>query len=115
MSDCSHSREDVFEIRNKDLLGRIGRLHTKSGTVETPCLLPVVHPTNQIVAPKEMKAMGFEAIMTNAYLTWKAFGSGMNKTIHELLDYQGIVVTDSGAYQILTYGDIEATQAESIA
>jgi len=107
-------RDDVFEVTDKDVLGRVGKLHTKSGTIETPCLLPVIHPTNQIVTPREMWEMGFKAVMTNAYLARKAFGPNVNKSIHELLNFQGVVATDSGAYQILTYGEIEANQTEII-
>lgn len=33
-----------FEVREKDLLARIGRLKTKSGAVETPLFFPVVNP-----------------------------------------------------------------------
>ena len=106
--------KDAFEIKSKDLLGRVGRLRTKSGSIETPCLFPVVHPTNQIVAPKEIREMGYEAVMTNAYLTRRAFGPDVKKGIHEILGFEGPVATDSGAYQILTYGDIEANQAEMI-
>jgi len=39
-----------FEVKDRDLLGRIGRLRTKSGTVETPLLFPVVNPSLQIIA-----------------------------------------------------------------
>lgn len=107
-------RDDIFEVTNKDMLGRIGRLHTKSGTIETPALLPVVHPTDQIVSPREIGSMGFQAIMTNAYLTRRAFGRDVSKKIHDLLDFPGIVATDSGAYQILTYGKVDISQTEVI-
>jgi len=36
-----------FEVRDRDLLARIGRLKTKSGTVETPVFLPVINPAKQ--------------------------------------------------------------------
>ena len=104
----------VFEVAEKDMLGRIGKLHTKSGVIETPCLFPVVHPSSQSVTPREMWEMGFRAVMTNAYLTRKALGPETDKSIHELLNFPGVVATDSGAYQILTYGEIEVTQAEII-
>jgi 7-cyano-7-deazaguanine tRNA-ribosyltransferase len=34
--------------------------------------------------------------------------------IHRLLDFDGVVMTDSGAYQILVYGDVETTNKEII-
>ncbi|WP_455368239.1 tRNA guanosine(15) transglycosylase TgtA [[Eubacterium] cellulosolvens] len=107
-------KDHVFEVREKDLLGRIGKLHTKNGILDTPYLFPVVHPVHHIVLPEEILDIGFQAIMTNAFLARKAFGSNPEKKIHELLDFNGIVATDSGAYQILIYGGIETTQTEII-
>jgi len=99
----------AFEARDKDLLGRIGRLETKSGSVETPVLLPVINPRIQPVKPSDMKELfGCEALITNAYLVREGFGqSATEKEIHRLLDYDGVVMTDSGAYQILLYGDVQ--------
>lgn len=58
-----------FEIREKDLLARIGKLKTKSRTVETPLLFPVINPSIQPVSPRRMKeTFGFEAVITNAYI-----------------------------------------------
>ncbi len=51
-----------FEVKDKDLLARIGRLKTKSGTVETPLLFPVINPNIQLVSPRKLKeTFGFEA------------------------------------------------------
>jgi len=44
-----------FEIRDRDLLARIGRLETKSGVIETPLLLPVINPTVQPILPKQYR------------------------------------------------------------
>jgi 7-cyano-7-deazaguanine tRNA-ribosyltransferase len=106
-----------FEVLEKDLLGRIGKLQTKRGVVETPLLLPVVNPMLQVVSPKELgEAFGCKAVITNAYLLRKNFGSAVVKRgVHDFLGFDHAVVTDSGAYQILVYGDIEATQSEIVA
>lgn len=103
-----------FEILDRDLMGRIGRLETKSGTIETPLLLPVVNPAIQMVPPKEMwERLGCRALMTNAYLVRNNFADEVvEKGVHAFLDFPGIVATDSGAYQILVYKEIEATAGE---
>lgn len=105
-----------FEILSRDLLGRIGKLKTKRGIIETPLFLPVINPTIQLISPKEMKKdIGFQAIITNAYLLKKNFGEKVKaKGIHDFLNFDGTVVTDSGAYQNLVYGQIDTT-AEVIA
>jgi 7-cyano-7-deazaguanine tRNA-ribosyltransferase len=105
-----------FEIKDKDLLGRIGKLKTKSGTVETPLLFPVINPNIQLVPPKRLKdTFGFEAVITNAYILKKRFqNKPVEQGVHNFLGFDGAVMTDSGAYQILVYGEVEVSQAEIV-
>ncbi len=105
-----------FEVRERDLLARIGRLKTKSGGIETPLLLPVVNPAIQLIPPRFMREkLGCKALMTNAYIIKKHFGEeAIQKGIHKLLDFNGIIMTDSGAYQILVYGDVDVTHEEIV-
>lgn len=105
-----------FEVKHKDLLARIGRLETKSGTAETPLLLPVINPNVQTILPKDMaEEFGFEALITNAYILKKRFqNQKVEEDLHRFLDFNGTIMTDSGAYQILVYGDIEATPEEIV-
>ncbi len=105
-----------FEIQERDLCARIGRLKTKGGTIETPLLLPVVNPTVQSIPPKSMrKNFGCTALITNAYIIKKHFEKeAVQKGIHGFLNFDGVVMTDSGAYQILVYGDVQVTPKEII-
>lgn len=105
-----------FEVTHKDLLGRIGKLVTKSGTIETPYFFPVISPTTQLLSLEEISNdLKCKGIMTNAYLLKKKFGNlRSKKKVHDLLGFEGVIFTDSGAYQILTYGDIEAEPLEII-
>jgi 7-cyano-7-deazaguanine tRNA-ribosyltransferase len=105
-----------FEVKEKDLLGRIGKLKTKSGTVETPLLFPVINPSIQLVPPQRLKdEFGFEAVITNAYILWKRYQNRpAEEGLHKFLKYDGSVMTDSGAYQILVYGGVEVSQAEIV-
>jgi 7-cyano-7-deazaguanine tRNA-ribosyltransferase len=48
----------TFEILDKDAGGRIGKLKTPHGTVETPTVMPVINPNIQLISPKEMRALG---------------------------------------------------------
>ncbi len=106
----------TFEIKYKDLLARIGKLKTKSGAVETPLLFPVINPNIQLITPKRLKDdFGFQAVITNAYILKKRFkDKPIEQGLHKFLNFSGPVMTDSGAYQILVYGDIEISQTEII-
>ena len=106
----------TFEIKDKDLLGRIGKLKTKSGTLETPLLFPVINPSIQLVPPQKLKdTFGFDAVITNAYILKKRFeNKPTTEGLHKFLDFDGAIMTDSGAYQILVYGEVEVNQPEII-
>jgi 7-cyano-7-deazaguanine tRNA-ribosyltransferase len=105
-----------FEVLNRDLLGRIGRLETKSGIIETPVLLPVINPSVQPISPKKMQEeFKCQALITNAYILRKHFGNELLKTgVHNLLNFNGVIMTDSGAYQILAYGNVDVTPEEIV-
>lgn len=101
---------NIFELRHKDLLGRIGRLKTRHGIIETPTLLPVINPLNQIITTNDLYfKFKVKGIITNAYLLRKYFKEqAIIQGIHNLLNFKGVIMTDSGAYQILRYGSIDA-------
>ena len=97
-----------FEVRHTDLAARIGKLHTPHGILETPAFVPVVHPVKQTISPQFLKRLGFDIVITNAYTTLRHYGDEARKRgIHNIIDYDGIVMTDSGGYQVLEYGSIE--------
>ncbi len=102
----------MIEIIQKDLLGRIARFRTKNGVVNTPNFIPVVHPTRELIPPRKMfQDFDCQIIITNAYLLSKAQLEGK---IHDILDFPGSIMTDSGAYQLLVYGDIDITPDQII-
>ena len=105
-----------FEIKDTDLLARIGKLRTKSGTVETPLLFPVINPYTQLISPREIaENFGFQALIANAYILKKhAEKQPENDGLHKFLNFKGTIMTDSGAYQILVYGDVEVTPSEIV-
>ena len=104
-----------FELRDRDLLGRIGRLNTKGGAVETPAFMPVINPVSQVLPPKRMREeFGCEILITNSYIIKKHFGDLPDLNVHQLLDYDGVIMTDSGANQILVYGGVETSPDEII-
>ena len=98
------------------MLARLGRIKTKSGPIETPTLLPVVNPGIQLISPRTLKEeFKCSAIITNAYIIKRRFGAdAIAEGIHTLLDFDGPLMTDSGAYQTLVYGDAEVSSEEIV-
>ena len=103
----------AFEVKYSDLGGRIGKLNTAHGIIDTPAFIPVVHPVKQIIDINLLKKIGFRAVITNAYITLKHYGDDARKKgIHNIIDFDGIVMTDSGGYQVLEYGNIDVGPTE---
>ena len=107
----------MFEITAKDAMGRIGRLETPHGKVETPVLMPVINPNIEILSAKEIVRLGAEMIITNAYIIYRTLElreKAMKEGIHSLLGVNVPVMTDSGSYQLMVYGDVEVSNGEII-
>ncbi|MFB3766492.1 MAG: tRNA guanosine(15) transglycosylase TgtA [Methanotrichaceae archaeon] len=106
---------DGFEILHKDLAGRIGRLKTPHGVVETPALMPVINPHLQIIPAGELREMGASIIITNSYIinqdaTLKNLA--LEKGLNSLLGFDGPIMTDSGAFQLSVYGNVNVQPIE---
>ena len=102
----------MFEIKAKDNMGRVGVLKTKHGNVKTPALMPVIHPRKQAI---DVKKYGADIVITNAYLIYKDEDlkqKAIDEGLHELINFDGPVMTDSGSFQLSVYGDVEITNNE---
>jgi len=108
----------VFEVREYDARGRLGELSVpgRNATVETPVLLPVVNPHVQTVLPAQLGAeFGAEILITNSYVL---HGSddlrepALERGVHDLLGFEGAIMTDSGSFQLAEYGEIDVTTEE---
>lgn len=118
----------VFELRDRDGLGRLGRFTTPHGIVDTPALLPVINPNQVLIPPKEMRAkFGAQAVITNAYILRRSQpppgGAELHRTmreialahgVHHVLDYDGPIMTDSGAFQQHVYGDVAVSNEDIV-
>ncbi|MFC6824120.1 tRNA guanosine(15) transglycosylase TgtA [Halopelagius fulvigenes] len=106
---------DHFEIRDGDVAGRIGELTVpRAGvTVETPALLPVVNPNIVTVSPARLESeFDAEILITNSYIIKTndhLREEALEVGLHEMLDFDGAIMTDSGSFQLAEYGDIDVT------
>jgi 7-cyano-7-deazaguanine tRNA-ribosyltransferase len=104
-----------FEIKDRDLAARIGRLQTAHGVLETPTIFPVINPNKLVIEPAQMNKYGAQGIITNAYILWKDWSQEViDKGVHAFLNYDGPIMSDSGAFQLMEYGDISVTNKEII-
>ncbi len=108
----------MLELRERDGLSRICRLRTRSNTIDTPALLPVINPNLLLIEPGEMvEEFGIQALITNSYIIRKnddlrerALGQGL----HEMLGFDGTIMTDSGTFQSHIYGEVPLDPMEIV-
>src|SRR5512137_1035645 len=100
----------MFELKERDGLARICELTTKHGKVTTPVLLPVVNPNQITIPPKQMRdQLGVQMLITNSYIIRNSpelRAKAEDKGVHELLAFDGPIMTDSGTFQNHVYGDV---------
>ena len=107
----------TFEIIDKDIAARIGKIKCGKKTITTPALLPVINPHIPLVTPAEMQQMGIEALITNAYIISKSTEfreQALRDGLHTMLDFDGVIMTDSGSFQLSVYGEIEISNADTL-
>ncbi|MDY6818382.1 MAG: tRNA guanosine(15) transglycosylase TgtA [Halobacteriales archaeon] len=107
-----------FEITDQDAAGRIGELTVPRAdvTVETPALMPVINPHLRTVEPATLQSeFGAAILITNAYIFYGSDefrDAALEQGLHDLLEFDGAIMTDSGAFQLAEYGEIDVTTEE---
>ncbi len=107
----------MLEVKARDAFGRVAELEINGKKLITPYLFPVIDIKKQILSVDEIKKMGFNGIITNAYLIKKRDDireRALEKGIHRLLHFNGVVMTDSGSFQLSQYGRVEVTPEEIV-
>jgi 7-cyano-7-deazaguanine tRNA-ribosyltransferase len=107
----------TLEVLEKDIGGRVGRLKVGDRILRTPALLPVINPHIPLITPREMEQMGVEALITNAYIFSRSEQfrePALEIGLHKLLDFNGVIMTDSGAFQQSVYGEVEISNRETV-
>jgi len=108
---------EVFEVRDQDGAGRVGELTVPraDATVRTPALLPVVNPNLPTVDPSRLPEFGAQALITNSYIIHGNEGlreRALDEGLHEMLGFDGPIMTDSGSFQLAEYGEIDVDTPE---
>lgn len=85
---------------------RAGLMRTRRGWVETPIFMPVAtHATIRMMGSEEIETLGARILLANTYHlmlkpgveVFRHFGG-----IHEFMSWKGLVLTDSGGFQIFS-------------
>ncbi|MDR0434723.1 MAG: tRNA-guanine transglycosylase, partial [Gracilibacteraceae bacterium] len=98
---------------------RRGRLHTPRGPVETPCFMPVgTQAAVKTLTPAELRSVGAEIILANTYHLYLRPGAELIRRaggLHRFMHWDGVILTDSGGYQVFSLGALRRISEEGVA
>lgn len=87
---------------------RLGLIKTNNGVMRTPAFFPVAtKATVKSLTPEDIKKIGFEGVLANAYHLYLQPGHKIVKKLgglHKFMNWQGLIATDSGGFQVFSLG-----------
>jgi queuine tRNA-ribosyltransferase len=100
---------EVFDVVARDGAARAGVLRTAHGEVRTPAFMPVgTKGTVKGVDPDELRALGAQIVLGNAYhLHFRPGEDAVAELggLHSFMGWDGPILTDSGGFQVFSLRD----------
>jgi len=101
----------TYSISKWDGLAKLSQLKINENISNMPTLFPVVDPKQQKFDINILKSeFKFNQVITSSYLMSKRIGHtkwGDFPKVRDYINFDGNIMMDSGAYQVMLYGDIE--------
>jgi queuine tRNA-ribosyltransferase len=98
--------------------GRLGRLRTPHGDVDTPTFMPVgTNATVKALDPDDLHEVGARMILANTYHLYLRPGHERIARfggLHRFMGWDGAMLTDSGGFQVVSLGDLRSVDDEGV-
>ncbi|MDD2215733.1 MAG: tRNA guanosine(34) transglycosylase Tgt, partial [Eubacteriales bacterium] len=110
----------TYELLKKDLKtkARRGKIYTPHGIIETPVFMPVgTGGTVKAMRPEEVKELGAKIILSNTYHLYLRPGHEIVREgggLHQFMNWDGAILTDSGGFQVFSLGDLRKITEEGV-
>jgi queuine tRNA-ribosyltransferase len=107
-----------FRVTERHGAGRVGRLDTAHGIVDTPAFMPVgTAGAVKGVTPRDLQECGAQIVLSNVYHlllrpgpeTIRALGG-----LHRFMGWPGPLLTDSGGYQVFSLASLADVSDEGV-
>ena len=99
-----------FECLTQEGAARRGRLTFPRGVVETPAFMPVgTYGTVKGMLPRDIHEIGAQIILGNTFHLMLRPGTDVIEAhgdLHDFMQWQGPILTDSGGFQVFSLGDL---------
>ncbi len=97
---------------------RAGEFVTSHGKVDTPVFMPVgTHGAVKAVTPDEVRQCGAQIILANTYHLYLRPGLeviGSAGGLHQFMDWQHSLLTDSGGFQVFSLADLNEIDQDGV-
>ena len=107
-----------FTLNTTDGLARRGQLQFARGVIETPIFMPVgTYGTVKGLTPHELDDMGAQIILGNTFHLMLRPGMEVVKAhgdLHDFMDWQKPILTDSGGFQVFSLGALRKISEEGV-
>src|SRR3989338_6477894 len=108
----------MYKLISEDSGARLGKLKTSHGTIQTPFFMPIATKgTPKQVSPEELKNLGSEALIANAFILHLKPGLEVIKKfkgIHNFMKWNKVIFTDSGGFQILSKSFLHSADEKGV-
>lgn len=89
--------------------GRLGRIDTPHGPIDTPAFAPVgTQATVKALDPRDLEEVGAELILANTYHLYLRPGADVVAEmggLHHFMGWDGPILTDSGGFQVFSLAE----------
>ncbi len=107
-----------FTVHDTCGMARTGALEFRRGTVQTPVFMPVgTYGTVKGVTPEEVAADGAEILLGNTFHLMLRPGTEVIRKhggLHEFMNWQRPILTDSGGFQVFSLADMRKVSEEGV-
>ncbi|HVE49105.1 MAG TPA: tRNA guanosine(34) transglycosylase Tgt [Casimicrobiaceae bacterium] len=108
-----------FEVLATHGAARCASLTLAHGTVHTPMFMPVgTYGTVKAMAPNELRELGAQVILGNAFHLWLRPGAEViaaHGGLHRFMGWNGPILTDSGGFQVFSLGALRKVEEKGVA
>ncbi|WWP02746.1 MAG: tRNA guanosine(34) transglycosylase Tgt [Candidatus Dasytiphilus stammeri] len=107
-----------FKIDSTDGYARSGRITLNRGIIDTPVFMPVgTYGTVKSLTNEEIIQTGTQIILANTFHLWLRPGLETIKRhgdLHDFMQWQGPILTDSGGFQVFSLAKIRRVTEEGV-
>ncbi|QDG54534.1 tRNA guanosine(34) transglycosylase Tgt [Persicimonas caeni] len=108
-----------FEVHAEDGMARAGEVETAHGRFQTPIFMPVgTKGTVKAMTPEDLTdQIGAQIILGNTYHLYLRPGLDIIRKhggLHEFMNWDGPILTDSGGYQVFSLEDLRKIKEDGV-